>query len=38
LFEVQQRVVAVEAAQELPHMPGGPADEADRRLCWCVGS
>ena len=38
LFEVQQRVVAVKTAQELPHVPRGPANTADRRLCWCVGS
>ena len=27
LFEMQQRVVAVKAAQELPHLPGRPADQ-----------
>jgi hypothetical protein len=38
LFEVQQRVVAMEAAQELPHLLRRPVDQAYRWLCWCVDS
>jgi hypothetical protein len=34
---VQQRIVPVKAAQELPHVPGRPADRADLWLCWRVG-
>jgi hypothetical protein len=36
LFEVQQRIVPVKAAQELPHVPSRPADRAGL-LRWCMG-
>jgi hypothetical protein len=37
LLEVQQRVMAVKTAQELPHVPGRAADQAGRCFCCCAG-